>query len=137
MFLKDMRGKYTYRSNTVRPSRDGKYLFTSTRGWNNTEANGWVAAYQLSETGYLTTEEPVAFFQAPLTLGSAGGLRVAFWQDETNSASGGLTDYMYLSDTSEGCMFVLGWVPQNHTLVQVADFCYPGDDAPYEAVWLD
>lgn len=136
-FSKDMRGKYTYRSNTVQPSRDGKYLFTSTRGWNNTEANGWVAAYQLNETGYLTTEEPVTFFEAPLTLGSAGGLRVAFWQDETNSASGGFTDYMYLSDTSEGCMFVLGWAPQNHTLVQVAELCYPGDDAPYEAVWLD
>lgn len=121
----------------MQPSRDGKYLFTSTRGWNNTEANGWVAAYQLNETGYLTNEEPVTFFKAPLTLGSAGGLRVAFWEDETNSVSGGLTDYMYLSDTSEGCMFILGWAPQNYTLVQVAELCYPGDDAPYEAVWLD
>ncbi|KAF6812842.1 carboxy-cis,cis-muconate cyclase [Colletotrichum plurivorum] len=133
----ELRGKYTYRSNTVEKSRDGKYLFTSTRGWNNTEANGWVAAHQLNKTGYLATEEPVAFFKAPLTLGSAAGLRVAFWEDETNSAPGGVTDYMYLSDTSEGCMFILGWAPQNHTLEQVAEYCYPGGDSPYEAVWLD
>ena len=39
-FLKcaDNRGTYTYRSNAVQFSHDVKYLFTSTRGWNNTEA---------------------------------------------------------------------------------------------------
>ncbi|KAG9511771.1 hypothetical protein KCV07_g9938, partial [Aureobasidium melanogenum] len=104
----EMRGKFTYRSNTVQPSRDGRYLFTSTRGWNNTNANGWVAAFALNKGGNLKSEKAVTFYKAPLTLGSAGGLRTAFWEDSTNSNPCGLTDYMYLSDTSEGTMFILG-----------------------------
>jgi carboxy-cis,cis-muconate cyclase len=44
---------------------------------------------------------------------------------------------MYLSDTSEGCMFVLGWSAERVALEKVAEYCYPGDAAPYEAVWLD
>lgn len=116
-------------------SRDGNFIFSSTRSWNNTEANGWVAVHELDEEGYMASEEAVAWYEAPLTLGSAGGLRVAFWEDE--ASCGGITDYMYLSDTEDGCMFVLGWTPQNKTLEEVAKLCYEGDAAPYEAVWLD
>jgi carboxy-cis,cis-muconate cyclase len=132
-----MRGKYTYRSNTVRPSRDGSYLFTSTRGWNNTNANGWVAGFALDYTGHLMSEKAVAFYKAPVTLGSAGGLRTAFWEDSTNSDPTGLTDYMYLSDTSEGTMFILGWTPWNQSLSLVSTFQYPDNATPYEATWLD
>lgn len=131
-----MRGQYTYRSNTVQQSRDGKYLFTSTRGWNNTEANGWVAAFELGCNGYLRSEDAVTFYKAPVTLGSAAGLRVAYWEDETNSDPNGLTDYMYLSDTSEGWMYILGWTPSSYTLDAVASLHYPDNAAPYEAVWL-
>lgn len=135
-----MRGKYTYRSNTVQMSRDGKYLFTSTRGWNNTEANGWVAAFELKRSGYLKSEEAITYYKAPLTLGSAAGLRVAFWEDKEGShgkGGGEITDYMYLSDTSEGYMYVLGWTPSKRKLEEVASLHYPDDAAPYEAVWLD
>lgn len=120
-------------------SRDGKYLFTSTRGWNNTEANGWVGAFALKKSGHLKSEEAVTYYKAPLTLGSAAGLRVAFWEDEdTYSANGkGITDYMYLSDTSEGYMYILGWNPSEKKLEEVASLRYPDDAAPYEAVWLD
>lgn len=121
----------------MQPSRDGKYLFASTRSWENDEANGWVAAFELDERGYLASDEAVAFFEAPLPLGSAAGLRVAFWEEDLSCGHQGITDYMYLSDTSEGCMFVLGWTPTTKTLEQVAEFCYPGEAAPYEAVWLD
>ncbi|KAL4865946.1 hypothetical protein BDV12DRAFT_199607 [Aspergillus spectabilis] len=80
----DLRNKYTFRSNTVQPSRHGKYLFTSTRSWNNTEANGQVAAFELDCRAHLKREEAVTFYEAALTLGSAGGLRVAPWENETN-----------------------------------------------------
>lgn len=118
-------------------SRDGKYLFTSTRSWNNTEANGYVAAFALNDDGLLKSEKAVAFYEAPVTLGSAGGLRVAPWQDGTNSNPNGITDYMYLSDTSDGWMFILGWTPSNHTLDVVASLHYPDNSTPYEATWLD
>ncbi|KAH8725730.1 Lactonase, 7-bladed beta-propeller-domain-containing protein [Phaeosphaeriaceae sp. PMI808] len=132
-----VRGKYTYRSNAVRLSRDGKTIFTSTRGWNNTEANGWVAAFELSNYGNLKSTKALTYYEAPLTLGSAAGLRVAFWKDETNTDPKGTTDYMYLSDTQKGYMYILGWTPANHTLSQVAALRYPDNAAPYEAVWLD
>ncbi|KAF2998820.1 hypothetical protein E8E13_002024 [Curvularia kusanoi] len=133
----EVRGKYTYRSNAVRLSRDRKTIFTSTRSWNNTEANGWVAAFELSEHGNLTNTRAVALYEAPLSLGSAGGLRVAFWEDETNADPQGVTDYMYLSDTQEGYMYILGWAPSTKTLCQVAALHYPDNAQPYEAVWLD
>jgi carboxy-cis,cis-muconate cyclase len=131
------RGEYTYRSNSVRISRDRKTIFSSTRGWNNTEAKGWVAAFAISDDGDLESTEALTYFQAPLTLGSAAGLRVAFWEDETNSDPEGITDYMYLSDTSEGYMYILGWTPSNKTLTQIAELHYPNNAQPYEAVWLD
>ncbi|KAK8129171.1 hypothetical protein PG999_001551 [Apiospora kogelbergensis] len=133
----EMRGKHTYRGNTARLSRDGKYIFTSTRGWNSTEANGWVGAFALRENGTLQSEEALTYYEAPLTLGSAGGLRVAFWEDETNAGAYGVTDYMYLSDTQEGYMYILGWTPSNHTISQVAALQYPDGASPYEAAWLD
>ncbi|KAK8011876.1 hypothetical protein PG989_000136 [Apiospora arundinis] len=136
-YLSEMRGKHTYRGNTARLSRDGKYIFTSTRGWNSTEANGWVGAFALGENGTLQSEEALAYYEAPLTLGSAGGLRVAFWEDETNARTDGITDYMYLSDTQEGYMYILGWTPSNHTISQVAALQYPDGASPYEAAWLD
>ncbi|CAI6080447.1 unnamed protein product [Clonostachys chloroleuca] len=137
LYVVDMRGKFTYRSNTVQQSRDGQYLFTSTRGWNNTEANGWVAAFQLDKKGYLKKEQALTYYKAPLTLGSAAGLRVAFWEDETNADPKNLTDYMYLSDTSEGYMYILGWTPSTKTISEVASLQYPDNASPYEAVWLD
>ncbi|KAL5337057.1 Lactonase, 7-bladed beta-propeller-domain-containing protein [Aspergillus crustosus] len=132
-----LRDRYTFRSNTVQPSRDGKYLFTSTRSWNNTEANGHVAVFELDRRGYLKREQAVASYEAPVTLGAAGGLRVAPWEDETNRDRRGLTDYMYLSDTSEGWMYILGWTPASKTLEMVASLQYPDGAAPYEATWLD
>lgn len=131
------RDKYTYRSNSVRISRDRKTIFSSTRGWNNTEAKGWVAAFALSADGDLGSTEALTYYQAPLTLGSAAGLRVAFWEDETNCDSAGVTDYMYLSDTSEGYMYVLSWTPSTKSLAEVASLHYPNGAQPYEAVWLD
>lgn len=132
-----MRGKFTYRSNAAQLSRDGKYIFTSTRGWNNTEANGWVAAFALNDRGHLKSEIALSYYKAPLTLGAAAGLRVAFWEDETNSDPNGLTDYMYLSDTSEGIMYILGWTPSTNTLSEVTSYKYETGASPYEAVWLD
>ncbi|CEI65627.1 unnamed protein product [Fusarium venenatum] len=133
----DVRGTYTFRSNTVQMSRDGKYLLTSTRSWNNTEANGYVAAFALDKHGKLKKEKAVAFYEAPVTLGSAGGLRVLPWGDETTQDPKGISDYMYLSDTSEGWMFILGWTPANYTLDVVVSLHYPDNQTPYEATWLD
>lgn len=118
-------------------SRDGRYLFTSTRGWNNTEANGWVAAFELGRSGLLKSEDASTFYKAPLTLGSAAGLRVAFWEDETNKNRKGISDYMYLRDTSEGYMYGLSWTPSKKKLEQAAALHYPDNAAPYESVWLD
>lgn len=133
----EVRGKYTYRSNAVRLSRNGKTIFTSTRGWNNTAAKGWVAAFALDDNGKLALTDALTYYEAPLTLGSAAGLRVAFWEDETNADPTGLTDYMYLSDTQDGYMYILGWSPRTRNLTQVAALHYPDNAAPYEAVWLD
>jgi carboxy-cis,cis-muconate cyclase len=44
---------------------------------------------------------------------------------------------MYLSDTSEGYMYILGWIPSSKSLTQVAEIHYPDNASPYEAVWLD
>jgi carboxy-cis,cis-muconate cyclase len=79
----------------------------------------------------------VALYEAPLSLGSAGGLRVAFWEDETNASPEGIQDYMYLSDTQEGYMYVLGWTPSCRNISLVAALHYPDGAQPYEAVWLD
>lgn len=118
-------------------SRDGNYLFASTRSWENDEANGYVAAFAVGPDGYLESEDAVTFYEAPVTLGSGGGLRVAFWEEETNSNPDSITDYMYLSDTSEGFMYILGWTPSNYSIDVVATIQYANEDAPYEAVWLD
>lgn len=96
-----------------------------------------MAAFALSDRGDLATTDALAYYQAPLTLGSAAGLRVAFWEDETNSDPNGVTDYMYLSDTSEGYMYVLSWDPSSKTIAEVAALHYPDGAQPYEAVWLD
>lgn len=114
-------------------------MFVSTRAWNNTDtgANGWVAAFKLGNDGKLESTDALTYYEAPLTLGSAGGLRVAFWEDETNSDSNGIADYMYLSDTQKGYMFILGWNPAKNTLSEVAALQYPNGAQPYEAVWLD
>ncbi|GAB1196519.1 hypothetical protein APSETT444_005791 [Aspergillus pseudonomiae] len=133
----DVRGQFTFRSNTVQPSRDGKYLFASTRSWESPGANGYVSAFELDDAGYLESETALTFYEAPVTLGSAGGLRVAPWKDKTNGDPSGLTDYMYLSDTSEGWMFVLGWTPSKKKLDLVASLQYPDNATPYEATWLD
>ncbi|USP81092.1 hypothetical protein yc1106_08366 [Curvularia clavata] len=125
------RGKYTYRSNAVQLSRDGTTLFTSTRSWNNTQANGWVAAFALDAQGKLASTDALTYYEAPLSLSSAGGLRVAHWQEE------GVSDYMYLSDTQEGWMYVLSWVKETAKLEEMARLRYPDGAAPYEAVWLD
>ena len=137
MYETEMRGKYTYRSNAAQLSRDGKYIFTSTRGWNNTAANGWVAAFALDKRGQLKSTKALTYYKAPLTLGSGGGLRVAFWEDETSSNPKGLTDYMYLSDTEKGTMYILGWTPSKNKLEEVAVYNYTQGASPYEAVWLD
>lgn len=133
----DVRGEFTFRGNTVQPSRDGRYLFTSSRSWNSPGANGYVAAFALNETGYLVEEAALTFYEAPVSLGSAGGLRVAPWTDETNCDPNGLTDYMYLSDTSEGWMFIVGWTPSNASLGLIASYRYIDNTSPYEATWLD
>ena len=90
----------------------------------------------MNSRGSLKSDKALTYYEAPLTLGSAGGLRVAFWEDDTTSNPKGLTDYMYLSDTSAGYMFILGWTPSNHTISQVAALKYD-NASPYEAVWLD
>lgn len=79
----------------------------------------------------------MAFYEAPVTLGSAGGLWVVFWEDETKGDPRGLMDHMYLNDTSEGWVYVLGWTPSNHSLEVVATLRYPDNATPYEAVRLD
>jgi carboxy-cis,cis-muconate cyclase len=44
---------------------------------------------------------------------------------------------MYLSDTSDGYMYILSWAPANKTIAEVAALRYPNNAQPYEAVWLD
>ncbi|KAL4919642.1 hypothetical protein BDW62DRAFT_209592 [Aspergillus aurantiobrunneus] len=133
----NVRGEFTFRGNTVQPSRDGRYLFTSSRSWNSPGANGYVAAFALNETGYLAEERALTFYEAPVSLGSAGGLRVALWTDKSNCDPNSLPDYMYLSDTSEGWMFILGWSPSDTSLDLVASYRYIENTTPYEATWLD
>jgi carboxy-cis,cis-muconate cyclase len=87
----------------------------------------------VDDAGYLTKEDAVSFYEAPMTLGSAGRLRVAPWEDETKCDPEGPTDYMYLSDTSEGWIYILDWTPSNQTLDLVASLQYPDNASPYEA----
>ncbi|KAL2825509.1 Lactonase, 7-bladed beta-propeller-domain-containing protein [Aspergillus cavernicola] len=122
----DVRGYHTFRSNTVQPSKYGKYLFTSTRSWESPEVNGYAAVFEVNDDGYLIKEHAVTFYEAPVTL-----------EDETNCDPEGLTDYMYLSDTSQGWIFILGWTPSEQTLDLVASLQYPDNASPYEATWLD
>ena len=44
---------------------------------------------------------------------------------------------MYLSDTQEGWMYVLGWNAAKRKIDQVTQLRYPNGAQPYEAVWLD
>lgn len=135
-YKQGVRNKYTFRSDAVQLSRDRSTIFASTRS-SNTTANGWVAAFKLDEDGKLESSEALTYYEAPLSLGVAGGLRVAFWEDETNADPSGVTDYMYLSDTQEGYMYILDWTPATNTISEVAALKYPDHVKPYEAVWLD
>lgn len=66
---------------------------------------------------------------------------MAHWRDETGekgqSGQQDVSDYMYLSDTQEGWMFVLQWIKGQKKLDLVVGLRYPDGAAPYEAVWLD
>ena len=79
----------------------------------------------------------MALYEAPLSLGSAGDMRDTLWEYETNAPPDGITDYMYLSDTQEGYMYVLGWTPSCRKISLVAALHYPDGVQPYGAVWLD
>lgn len=115
-------------------------MFTTTRGSASNAttgvaySNGFVAAFAVNSTGYLTGERPVSMFEAPITLGTAGGIRVLPFDDASNPS---ITDYMYLSDNSQGVMYVLGWSQSNATFSIITSLKYPNGQTPFEAVWLD
>lgn len=97
---------HTYRSSAVQFSRNGSIVFTCTRSWNNTEATGRAAAYRMESPDKLPATQTLTYYEAPLSLGSAGGLRVAFRHNEANAKSDIITYYTYFSDTQVGCMYV-------------------------------
>ncbi|KAF6813048.1 hypothetical protein CMUS01_12930 [Colletotrichum musicola] len=73
------------------PTADGKLLYVINKH------SQYLDVYEVGNTRLEHSQRATVIPE-----GSAAGLRVAFWEDETNSAPGGVTDYIYLSDTSEG-----------------------------------
>lgn len=122
---------HQYRGNTLRFSRDGHFIFASTRG--SSGLHGYVAAFELDSKGYLKSEEPVAHYEMPFSGGIAGAIEPAFWK---GSEGINAHDYLLLVDEERGSVSVLGWSGGLRQFKEVASTSLPEGATASHAIWL-
>ena len=121
---------HNYRGNTLRLSRDGKYIFGSTRG---SGTNGYIAAFELDVSGKLASTTPVAHYEMPTSGGIAGAIEPAFWQGSEGIAG---QDYIVLVDEEKGYVRILGWSSFTKQFKSVAETLLPNGASASHAIWL-
>lgn len=122
---------HQYRGNTLRLSRDGEFVFGSTRG---SGVNGYVAAFAINpSTGKMISTEAVALYEMPTTGGIAGAIEPAFWKGSEGIAG---QDYMVLVDEEEGFVRILGWSKGTRQFKDIASRTLPAGVSASHAIWL-
>jgi len=122
---------HQYRGNTLRLSRDGEFIFGSTRG---SGVNGYVAAFAINpSTGKMISTEAVALYEMPTTGGIAGAIEPAFWKGSEGIAG---QDYMVLVDEEEGFVRILGWSKGTRQFKDIASRTLPAGVSASHAIWL-
>lgn len=124
--------RHSYRGNTLRLSRDGKYLFASTRG-STKETRGYIAAFELDSDGKLTDTTAVAYEQTPTSCGIAGAIEPAFWKGSEGIAA---QDYLLHVDEEAGYVRVLGWSGNLKRFQEIASTRLPDGATASHAIWL-
>lgn len=123
---------HDYRGNTLRISRDGKFLFASTRGGAR-GAKGFVTAFELDAGGRLASTEAVHYHETPTSCGIAGAIEPAFWQGSEGVAG---QDYVLHVDEEAGYVRVLGWSSGLKSFREVASTQLPDGATASHALWL-
>ena len=121
-----------YRGNTLRKSRDGRFIFGSTRG-SKPGVRGFVTAFELDVKGYLKSTDAVAYYETPTSGGIAGAIEPAHWK---GSEGVGAQDYMLLVDEERGFVRVLGWGGAFKRFTEIAHTNLPEGATASHAIWL-
>jgi carboxy-cis,cis-muconate cyclase len=124
--------RHSYRGNTLRLSRDGKFLFASTRGATK-ETRGYMTAFELDSTGRLASLDAVDFHQTPTSCGIAGAIEPAFWKGSEGIAG---QDYLLHVDEETGFVRVLGWSGALKRFQEIASTQLPDGATASHAIWL-
>lgn len=124
--------RHKYRGNTLRLSRDGKYLFASTRG-SSSSVKGYVAAFALSSDGKLSDTKAVAHYETATSCGIAGAIEPAFWKGSDGIAG---QDYLIHVDEEAGFVNILGWSGALKKFSEIASTQLPKGASASHAVWL-
>lgn len=124
--------RHSYRGNTLRLSRDGKYLFASTRGGSK-EVRGYIAAFELDSDGKLASTTAVAYEETPTSCGIAGAIEPAFWKGSEGIAG---QDYLLHVDEDAGYVRVLGWSGHFKRFQEIASTQLPEGATASHALWL-
>lgn len=124
--------RHSYRGNTLRVSRDGQYLFASTRGASK-ETRGYVTAFQLDADGKLASTDAVAYHETPTSCGIAGAIEPAFWKGSEGIAG---QDYLLHVDEDAGFVRVVGWSGFLKKFSEIATTRLPEGASASHAIWL-
>lgn len=124
--------RHKYRGNTLRLSRDGKYLFASTRG-SSPSVKGYVAAFALSSDGKLSDTKAVAHYETATSCGIAGAIEPAFWKGSEGIAG---QDYLIHVDEEAGFVNILGWSGALKKFSEIASTQLPEGASASHAIWL-
>lgn len=107
------------------------YLYASTRGLTS-ETKGYVAVFKMLPSGQFADEKPIDIFETATSGGWANAVEPA------PSSSIGVVDYLALTDSDEGWIFVLSF--DGEKLREEARVRLVGEDGSHQgaatAVWL-
>lgn len=116
----------------MRLSRDGRFIFGSTRG-STPDINGYVAAFELDGAGWLQSTDPVAYHEMPASGGIAGAIEPALFKGSEGIHG---QDYILLVDEQVGFVSVLGWSGFERQFTEVAKTRLPDEASASHALWL-
>ncbi|GAB1727344.1 hypothetical protein NU195Hw_g7787t1 [Hortaea werneckii] len=109
------------------------YMYASTRGLKP-ETKGYVAVFRLNEDGTLASEQALDIWETPTSGGIANAIEPAPWSVSTDG-----TEYLAMTDSEEGWVFILGFDGKRIREVQRVNLGRTDDGAIVKsatAVWL-
>ena len=125
-------GRDDFRGDTLRLSRDGKYLFASTRG-KTEKTRGWVAVWTVDQkTGRLFESGGALHrYQTPTSGGKANAIEPALKGTPLSDRG---EQWLVLTDDEQGYVFILGF--DGSAINEVARLQLPGSELASHAIWL-